>query len=160
MLRERLFENLPYPERGVRHELRSYDYYLGVLALKDKRLNEAITHFQRALRHLPPSSGLDLYEDCLANAYLESGRPDEAITEYLRILRTNPNYPLAQYHLAEAYERKGEREQAQVGVRGHRTQDVRADDACELAVVAEPLERIHLNSPLSLISSLLTNTCL
>jgi len=113
MLRERLFENLPYPERGVRHELRSYDYYLGVLALKDKRLNEAITHFQRALRHLPPSSGLDLYEDCLANAYLESGRPDEAITEYLRILRTNPNYPLAQYHLAEAYERKGEREQAQ-----------------------------------------------
>jgi tetratricopeptide (TPR) repeat protein len=111
-LKERLFENLPYPERGVRHELRSYDYYLGALALKNKHLDEAIEHFKRALRHLPPSSGLDLYEDCLANAYLESGRLDEAINEYLRILRTNPNYPLAHYRLAEAYERKGEREQA------------------------------------------------
>ena len=64
-------------------------------------------HFKEALRHLPPSSGMDLYEDCLGNAYLESARLDDAIDEYQRILRLNPNYPLAQYHLGQAYQRKG-----------------------------------------------------
>jgi tetratricopeptide (TPR) repeat protein len=50
---------------------------------------------------------MDLYEDCLANAYLVSAQFDQAIDEYQRILRLNPNYPLAQYHLAQAYQRKG-----------------------------------------------------
>jgi len=39
---------------------------------------------------------------------------DQAITEYNRILQLNPNYPLAHYHLAQAYERKGEYAQARV----------------------------------------------
>ena len=39
---------------------------------------------------------------------------DEAIAEYDRILSINPNYPLAHYHLAQAYERKGDRERARV----------------------------------------------
>ncbi len=112
ILKERLFENHPYPERGVRQELRSHDYYLGTLALKQGRSGEAMTHFKDALHHLPPSSGLDLYEDCLANAYLELGLVDDAIAEYQRILHLNPNYPLAEYHLAQAYDRKGERDQA------------------------------------------------
>jgi predicted Zn-dependent protease len=43
---------------------------------------------------------------------LESGRVDEAISEYTRILRSHASYPLAEYHLGEAYERKGDREQA------------------------------------------------
>ncbi|MBV9267650.1 MAG: tetratricopeptide repeat protein [Acidobacteriaceae bacterium] len=111
-LRERLFEDSPYPERGVRHELRSYDYYLGAIALKNGQSEEALSYFKEALRHLPPSSGLDLYEDCLANAYLELGRLDDAISEYERILHLNPNYPLAQYHLGQAYERKGQFQQA------------------------------------------------
>ena len=51
---------------------------------------------------------MDLYEDCLANAYLGAARVEEAIDEYQRILRLNPNYPLAQYHLAQAYQRKGQ----------------------------------------------------
>ena len=46
------------------------------------------------------------------NSRIESGRLDDAICEYSRILRVNPNYPLADYHLAQAYERKGERQQA------------------------------------------------
>ena len=50
--------------------------------------------------------------DCLVNAYLELGQFDEAIAEYERILRLNPNYPLAQYHLAQAYEREGRQVQA------------------------------------------------
>jgi tetratricopeptide (TPR) repeat protein len=96
-----------YPTRGSRPELRSYDYYLGTIALREKQPDQALDHFRQALRHLPPSSGMDLYEDCLANAYLDLGRWDDAIAEYQRILRLNPNYPLAQYHLAQAYQRKG-----------------------------------------------------
>jgi predicted Zn-dependent protease len=102
------FRDVPYPGRGSRDELRSYEYYLGMLALSDKQPGQAIAHFQAALRHLPPSSGLDLYEDCLANAYLALARPDEAIQEYERILRLNSSYPLAQYHLAQAHRRKGQ----------------------------------------------------
>jgi len=106
------FQDVPYPGRGSRDERRSYEYYRGALTLHDKQPSQAIAHFQAALRHLPPSSGLDLYEDCLANAYLELARLDEAISEYQRILRLNPNYPLAQYHLAQAFRQKGQSEQA------------------------------------------------
>jgi tetratricopeptide (TPR) repeat protein len=52
------------------------------------------------------------YEDCTANAHLELGRFDEAIAEYERILKLNPNYPLVHYHLGQAYERKSDRDQA------------------------------------------------
>ncbi len=108
------FQNVEYPGRGSRDERRSYEYYLGSIALHEKQSGQAIAHFQAALHHLPPSSGLDLYEDCLANAYLELSRLDEAISEYQRILRLNPNYPLAQYHLAQAYRQKGATERARV----------------------------------------------
>jgi len=64
------------------------------------------------LLHQAPIWSIDAYEDCLGNAYLELGRFDEAIAEYERILKLNPNYPLAQYHLAQAYERKGQNEEA------------------------------------------------
>jgi predicted Zn-dependent protease len=117
-LKERLnrfLQSGPYPARGSRNERRSYDYYLGTLALREKHSNQAIGHFREALRHLPATSGLDLYEDCLANAYLELGRQDEAIAEYQRILRLNSNYPLAQYHLAQAYQRKGQTAGARTG---------------------------------------------
>jgi tetratricopeptide (TPR) repeat protein len=97
----------PNPGRGSRDERRSYEYYLGSIASYEKQPGNAIAHFQAALQHLPATSGQDLYEDCLANAYLELGRWDEAIPEYRRVLRLNPNYPLAQYHLAQAYQGKG-----------------------------------------------------
>jgi tetratricopeptide (TPR) repeat protein len=110
-----LVQSGPYPERGSRNELRSYDYYLGTLALREHQPDQALQHFERALGHLPPSSGLDLYEDCLANAYLQLGRFDEAISGYRRILSNNPNYPLAQYHMAQAYQRKGRVAEARTG---------------------------------------------
>ncbi|MGH9581822.1 MAG: tetratricopeptide repeat protein, partial [Bryobacteraceae bacterium] len=93
-------------------ELRSYDYYLGVIALDKGRSDEAIAHFKEALAHLPPSSGLNLYEDCLGNAYLALGQTDGALKEYRRILAFNPNYPLLHYHMAQAFERKGEQQLA------------------------------------------------
>jgi tetratricopeptide (TPR) repeat protein len=112
-LKERLKET-QYPTRGSRPELRSYDYFLGTLALREKQPDQAIAHFRQALRHLPPSSGIDLYEDCLANACLKLALWDDAINEYQRILRLNPNYPLAQYHLAQAYQRKGLAREARI----------------------------------------------
>ena len=99
-------QDVPNPERGSRDERRSYEYYLGSLALHENQPEQAIAHFREALHHLPPTSGQDLYEDCLANAYLALGRLDEAIAEYQRVLRLNPSYPLAQYHLAQAYQRR------------------------------------------------------
>jgi predicted Zn-dependent protease len=102
------FQDVANPGRGSRDERRSYEYYLGSVALREKQPGEAVNRFQAALRHLPPTSGQDLYEDCLANAYLELGQLEPAIAEYQRVLRLNPNYPLAQYHLAQAYQRKGQ----------------------------------------------------
>ncbi len=104
--RQKLFGDFPYPVRGARHEQRSFDYFRGMLALQAGRSSEAISWFQQALKHLPPSSGLDKYDDCLANAYLKSGNADAAVQEYERILRWNPSYPLAEYHLAKAWELK------------------------------------------------------
>ena len=61
---------------------------------------------------MPLTWNIDAHEDCLANAYLELGRFDEAVVEYERILRLNPRYPLAQFHLAQTFEGKGEIEKA------------------------------------------------
>jgi tetratricopeptide (TPR) repeat protein len=89
-------------------------YFRGYVNLKEGRVAEAIENFKESLRHYPAYWATDSYEDCLANAYFESNLLDEAIAEYNRILRLNPNYPLAHYHLAQAFERKGEYEQARV----------------------------------------------
>ena len=61
-------------------------FYHGFIELKTGRSQDAISHFKLALQHLPPSSGIDLHEDCLANAYLELGMIPDAIAEYERIL--------------------------------------------------------------------------
>lgn len=53
-------------------------------------------------------------EDCLANAHLHLGRLDEAIAEYQRVLRLNPNDALSRHHLALAFERKGTPQLARV----------------------------------------------
>ncbi len=98
-----------YSERGF---LRIWEYQRGFVALRQGRGEEAIQHFRAALLHRAVEWHMDSFEDCLANALLELGRDDEAIAEYEGILKINPQYPLAQYHLGQAYERKGLREQA------------------------------------------------
>src|SRR5204862_221877 len=94
-------------------DLRELPYYQGLFELKSGHATEVIEKFKEALQHRAPTN-LDAYEDCLANAYLELGRLDEAIAEYERILKLNPNYPLVHYHLGQAYERKGQQDQARV----------------------------------------------
>jgi len=107
-------EKIGITNRGARGNLRELTYFQGSFELKSGRGPEAIEKFKEALQHRAPVWNFDAYEDCLANAYLELGRFDEAIAEYERVLKLSPNYPLVHYHLAEAYEGKGQRDQARI----------------------------------------------
>jgi len=99
-------------DRGTRAYSRDIYFYRGWLELKSGHPEQALETFKEALKRRPMAFNFESWEDCLANAYLELGRFDEAIAEYQRILRLNPNYPLVHYHLAQAYERTGQPDQA------------------------------------------------
>ncbi|HKZ02976.1 MAG TPA: tetratricopeptide repeat protein [Pyrinomonadaceae bacterium] len=114
-LAERLISRLtqgPYTYRGTRPPPRERRYLEGYLNLKRGQTIEALQSFKEALTHRPLVWSVESYEDCLGRAYLELGQLDQAIAEFERILSLNPNYPLAHYHLAQAYERKGQAEKA------------------------------------------------
>jgi tetratricopeptide (TPR) repeat protein/DNA-binding winged helix-turn-helix (wHTH) protein len=102
----------PLFDRGSRGYERERSYFRGYLALKSGRDDEAIQILKEAVSHRPLEWHVDSYEDSLADAYLDLGRAGEAAAEYERVLRLNPNYPLAHYHLAQAYELEGKRDQA------------------------------------------------
>jgi len=106
------FKRGDFRGRGGKAALRLPFYFQGYFDLRVGHQAEAIGNFKEALRHAPPYWHSDSFEDCLANAYLELGRLDEAIVEYERVLRLNPNYPRVHYHLAQIYERKGELDRA------------------------------------------------
>lgn len=116
-LKEEFFAKWPSTNRGTKLPLRYLSYYDGRIALQSGRAPDAIQKFKETLRHTPIYWDSDSYEDCLANAYLELGQLEEAIAEYHRILQLNPNYPLAEYHLAQAYERRGLQPQAREAYR-------------------------------------------
>jgi tetratricopeptide (TPR) repeat protein len=102
------FQTVRRTARGARGDSREQRYYEGLVHLKSGQETEAIGKFKEALTHRAPTWNLDTFEDCLANAYLKLGRFDEAIAEYERIIKLNPNYPLVHYHLAQIYERKNQ----------------------------------------------------
>jgi tetratricopeptide (TPR) repeat protein/DNA-binding winged helix-turn-helix (wHTH) protein len=101
-LKQVLLKGIPTQERGTPGDQRTKFYYAGYIDLQEGNAQKALAEFSTALRHLPPSSGIDTYEDCLANAELQLGHFQEAATEFSRILQLNPNYPQARAHLAEA----------------------------------------------------------
>jgi tetratricopeptide (TPR) repeat protein len=101
-----LFENPPNPERGTALNLRMELYYRGTIELNNGDAQGALTHFRSAMQHMPTASGIDSHEDCLANAYLELGMVPEAIEEYQRIIKLNPNYSLAYFHLGQAFQKQ------------------------------------------------------
>jgi tetratricopeptide (TPR) repeat protein len=111
---ELLLAHLPNHERGMPPDLRTQLYYRAYLDLNQGDQQLAIAEFKTALQHLPPSSAIDLHEDCLANAYLQSGMLNEAAAEYHRILQINPNYPLAQFNLGVTYRRMGDQTRAKL----------------------------------------------
>ncbi len=116
-LEQTIFANASATNRGSRLLQRFEFYYRGYIALKKGQNEEAIANFKEVVKHKPPIWNLESYEDCLANAYLQLGRLDEAFAEYQRILQLNPNYPLAQFHLAAIYEKKGSKENAHTAYR-------------------------------------------
>ena len=109
---KQLLEQVRLKDRGARGAFRELPFCQGRIELKSGRPARAIEKFKEALQSRPPIWDIDSYEDCLANAYLELGRYDEAIAEYERILKLNPNYPLLHYHLAQVYERKNQTDRA------------------------------------------------
>lgn len=137
--------NWPLTNRGARHPRRSYYYFTGSIALKEGDTSRAIENFKQALRSSALFFHLDPLEDCLANAYLEIGRLDEAIAEYERILRLNPNYPLVYYHLGQAYEREGQQDRARSAYQQFLQVWQLADaDIPEIATVKQKLSKAGL----------------
>lgn len=122
--------------RGLRLTGRFYYYLSGYEALKRGSKTEALEDFRETLRHYPMVWSIDSFEDCLARGYFELGEFDEAIREYERIIRLNPNYPLAHYYLAEAYNRQGKRDQAQAEYRRFLESWQQADDDVPEVVAA------------------------
>jgi tetratricopeptide (TPR) repeat protein/DNA-binding winged helix-turn-helix (wHTH) protein len=112
--KEKLFAAVPETDpQGAAWAIPQPYYHRGYYALKLGRVDEAIEYLRKA-RHAAPVFFWyeDIGPDALANAYLELGRWDEAIAEYERLLRLNPNWAWAQFRLGVAFETKGERERA------------------------------------------------
>lgn len=107
-LKTALFENSVYAKPKTYATEKWLLYFKGYEALKSGRADEAVANFREVVRRRPVIWNIDGVEDCLADAYLELGRLDEAIGEYERILNLNPNYPPARFHLAQILERKGD----------------------------------------------------
>lgn len=101
-LEQTLLKGIPSQERGTPGDQRTRFYYQGYIDLQQGDSQKALTEFKMALQHLPPTSGMNSYEDCLANAELQLGDFGDAAAEYDRILRLNPNYPFARARRAQA----------------------------------------------------------
>jgi tetratricopeptide (TPR) repeat protein len=93
--------------RGGPENRRARYFVAGYVALRNHKVDEALSDFRKVLSEPHQYWGIDPLETCLADALLELGRLDEAIAEYRRILAFNPNYPMARYRLGLALDRKG-----------------------------------------------------
>lgn len=136
-LEQKLTADIPNSERGSQHDIRMKFFYRGYFELKTGDTQDAINHFKAALQHLPPSSGIDLHEDCLANAYLELNRVTDAIAEYQRILKINPHYPLAYFHLGLAYQRLNDPQNAFAAFQHFLQENASADQDSPVMVKAK-----------------------
>lgn len=116
-LLQQLLTDSAYTEEETQVVADKLYYFRGLFALKSGQAAEAIGHFQVSVEQPTLYWNVDGIEDCLAQAYLELSRLDESITEYKRLLKINPNWPLAHYRLGLAYERKGEQQRAQASLK-------------------------------------------
>ncbi|ADV82455.1 tetratricopeptide repeat protein [Terriglobus saanensis] len=82
-------------ERGTPGDRRTIAYQRGWLALQRGDRSKAIASFQEALQHIPATSGIDLHDSCLADAFMQLGMQQKAETEYRRLLANNPSDPFA-----------------------------------------------------------------
>ena len=91
---------------------RMHYYAAGLQALAENRNEDALASFREVQRCPRTIQEIDLLEDCLGDAYLKLGRLEEAIAEYRRVLSSLLSEPIVHFHLAQAYERKGLRQQS------------------------------------------------
>jgi len=106
-LRSRISERSPNASLPFAAEPRVRHHLLGLYAMKAGRTDEALQLFSDSQRMAPFYWNIDTSVGCLARAYLELGRFDQAITEYERLSRVNPNWALTQYWLGVAYDGTG-----------------------------------------------------
>jgi tetratricopeptide (TPR) repeat protein len=72
------------------------------------KADEALSLFKEVLSYPPRFYEPEWLEDCLGDAYLQLGRLDDAISEYRRVLTVHSRMAITRYHLAVAYDRKGQ----------------------------------------------------
>jgi tetratricopeptide (TPR) repeat protein len=82
---------------------------LGVALQADRRYDDAIARYRRALELRPDYAPA---MNNLATAYRAAGRLDDAVAEYRRALEAQPDFPDAQYNLANALLDKGAADEA------------------------------------------------
>ena len=82
---------------------------IGVALQAEKRYDDAIVHYQRAIESRPNYAPA---LNNLATAYRGAGRIDEAIATYHRAIDAQPNFPDAEYNLANALLDKGATDEA------------------------------------------------
>jgi DNA-binding winged helix-turn-helix (wHTH) protein/tetratricopeptide (TPR) repeat protein len=97
-----------YSDRGSRASLRAFLWLSGQDALIRHDPARGLEMLRRSLLENSIYWSVDPFEDGLALAYLELERWDDAIAEFGRVLRANPQYPRAHYFLARAYQAKGD----------------------------------------------------
>jgi tetratricopeptide (TPR) repeat protein len=102
-----------FTSRGARTGQRYREYFEGYIALKQGRAEEALTRLRKAVyQHAAPYWSMEAYEDCLADGLLELGQNAEAVTEYRRVVARNPGNATARFHLAQALDRLGRKEES------------------------------------------------
>jgi len=77
---------------------------IGVALYAEKRYDEAIGHYQRAIEFRPDYAPA---LNNLASAYRAVGRLDDSVSTYRRAITSQPNFPDAEYNLANALLDKG-----------------------------------------------------
>ncbi|MBV9494369.1 MAG: tetratricopeptide repeat protein [Acidobacteria bacterium] len=98
--------------RGARDFVRFRFALRAEAALARGDVEGAIRLAREAARHIPLAFYFDAFEDTLGDVLAASGRNAEAIDEYRRILRINPNRARTRYKLALVLEAAGHREES------------------------------------------------
>ena len=102
----------PQPGRGARYGMRGQYFFQAQLAQMERRPDEMIEDLRLAIKSPPSWGSSEILEDALADGYLEMGRLDDAVAEYRRALTLFPGIARARFHLAQALQRKGLKEEA------------------------------------------------
>lgn len=100
-------DEVSWSMRGSRRSDRWEEHLRALHALRRGDETAAIEHARRAHHRDPPMWDIDAHEEVLGDIYLAVGKVDEAIEDYERVIRLNPNHALAHYKLGLALQRVG-----------------------------------------------------